>query len=157
MIVAGYAFPPALHYLVDEQVWARLHGDGTATVGITAMGIGLAGEIYMCRPKTVGSAVAQGKAVAVVELAKSIVSVKSPLTGDVVEINARLARQPELVHEDPYGAGWLARLRLSTAPGPDDADAAALVHGAAVAAAMWHHAWLHGMGPAQDAGPGDGA
>lgn len=136
----GLAFPQALHYLVEHQVWARLEDDRCATVGITALGIRLAGEIYMCRPKGVGQVVEQGRSLAVVELAKSIVSVKSPVSGTVVAVNARLESAPELVHTDPYGEGWLARVTLT-----DFArDRAALVHGeAAVREAMAHHAWLH--------------
>jgi glycine cleavage system H protein len=132
-------FPVDLYYMVQEQVWARLHGDGTACVGITALGIRLAGEIYMCRPKGVGSVLVQGRSMAVVELAKSIVSVKSPVSGEVVEVNERLLAAPELVHADPYGDGWLARVRLACF----DADRAALLHGEPVAAAMAHHARLH--------------
>ena len=139
MIVRGLDFPDALHFLVDHQVWARLQGDGTATVGITSMGIRAAGEIYMCRPKAVGSEVEQGRAVAVVELAKSIVSVKSPVRGTVVEVNVALEERPELVHRDPYGEGWLARLRLSDF----DTDRAALVQGDAVPAAMEAYARLN--------------
>ena len=110
-----------------------------ATVGITALGTRLAGEIYMCRPRALGSAVEQGRSIAVVELAKSIVSVKSPVSGTVVAVNQRLDTEPELVHLDPHGAGWLAQVALSRW----DADQGALVHGAAVAPAMTHHAWLH--------------
>ncbi len=132
-------FPPELHCLIEHQVWARLHDDGTATVGITALGIRLAGEIYMCRPKSVGSDIVQGRSVGVVELAKSVVSVKSPVTGVVVAVNPALEEQPELVHTDPYGAGWLARVQLTNWP----ADQAQLLHGDAVPAAMAHHAWLH--------------
>lgn len=135
----GLEFPDGLHYLVEHQVWARYGGDGTATVGITALGIRLAGEIYMCRPKAVGSEVAQGGSIAVVELAKSIVSVKSPVRGTVLAVNPALAQQPELVHTDPYGRGWLACVRLADF----EADCAALVHGNAVAAAMERHAWLN--------------
>lgn len=131
--------PEDLHYHVEHQVWARLGDGGLATVGITALGIQLAGEIYMCRPKTVGSAVEQGRSIAVVELAKSIVSVKSPLSGTVVAVNPRLSSQPELVHQDPYGEGWLAQLRVTDF----DAERRALLHGEAVAPAMQHHAWLH--------------
>ena len=129
-------FPPDLHHLVDHDVWARLHGDGTATVGITALGIRQSGEIYMCRPKAVGSRIGQGRAVAVVELAKAIVSVKSAVSGTVVEVNAALEDHPERVHRDPYGAGWIARLRL------DDwaADAARLLHGDAAAEVLARHA-----------------
>lgn len=137
--VHGCDFPEGLHYHADDQVWARLEDDGSATVGITALGIRLAGEIYMCRPKAVGSEVAQGRSVAVVELAKSIVSVRSPVSGTVTEVNQRLEAEPELVHLDPYGAGWIARIRLADFA----ADAPALVHGEAVAGAMERHAALH--------------
>jgi glycine cleavage system H protein len=130
--------PADLHYLVEHQVWARLQADGTAVVGITALGIRLSGEIYMCRPKAVGSVVEQGRSVAVVELAKSIVSVKSPLSGEVLAVNPALAKAPELVHTDPYGAGWLAVLR----PSALDSDLAVLLQGDAVAAAMRQHARL---------------
>ena len=138
--VNGLVFPQALHYLVEHQVWARLEEGGVATVGITSLGIQLAGEIYMCRPKGVGQVVEQGRSVAVVELAKSIVSVKSPVAGTVVAVNPRLADEPELVYRDPYGEGWLARVALA-----DFArDRQALVHGEeAVREAMTHHAWLN--------------
>ena len=139
MNVLDLSFPDDLHYLVEHQVWARLDGDGLATVGITSLGIRLAGEIYMCRPKMVGTQVDQGRSVGVVELAKSIVSVKSAVTGTVVAVNPQLAAKPELVHLDPYGEGWLAQLQMSDF----EADRAALVHGEAVRPAMQHHAWLN--------------
>jgi len=141
MNAAGLEFPDALHYLVAHQVWARPEGDGTATVGITALGIAEAGEIYMCRPKVVGTVVEQGRSIAVVELAKSIVSVKSPVRGTVVAVNAQLAQRPGLVHRDPYGEGWLARVRMSDF----DADRAALLHGDAVPAAMEDYARANGI------------
>jgi len=130
------AFPADLLYLVEHDVWARLHGDGTATVGITALGIKLSGEIYMCRVKPVGSEIEQGRAVAVVELAKAIVSVKSAVAGTVLAVNPLLEETPELVHRDPYGDGWLARLALRDI----DADLKRLVQGDAVADAMARHA-----------------
>ena len=133
------SFPADLYYLVEHDVWARLDADGLATVGITASGIKLSGEIYMCRPKPPGSPVQQGKGIAVVELAKSIVSVKSPASGTVVAANPRLADQPELVHADPYGEGWLARLQLNAW----QAEAAQLVHGAQVVPVMRHYARLN--------------
>ncbi|HOB65997.1 glycine cleavage system protein H [Ottowia sp.] len=138
MIAAAHPHPPELHYLIEHQVWARVHDDGTATVGITALGIRLSGEIYMCRPKSVGVEVEQGRAIAVVELAKSIVAVKSPVSGTVVAINPLLADRPEWVHEDPYGQGWIARVALRDLA----TDQALLVHGQAVAPAMAAHARL---------------
>jgi predicted peroxiredoxin len=80
--------------------------------------------------------VVQGSTVAVVELSKSIVAVKSPVTGTIVEVNPALEDRPDWVHRDPYGAGWIARLRL------DDfaTDQAQLLHGAAASEAMAEHA-----------------
>lgn len=149
MSAAELEFPGDLHYQVEDQVWARLEADGSVTVGITSLGIRLAGEIYMCRPKIVGTVVERSRSIAVVELAKSIVSVRSPVGGTVREVNPRLAAEPERVHLDPYGDGWLARLQ------PTDwaADAALLLHGEPVAAAMAHHAWLH----REELGPGGAA
>jgi glycine cleavage system H protein len=129
-------FPADLLYLVEHDVWARLEDDGTATVGITALGIKLSGEIYMCRVKPVGATIDQGRSVAVVELAKAIVSVKSAISGEVLEANPLLDDEPELVHRDPYGAGWLARL----APRDLAADRRLLAHGAEVIEAMTRHA-----------------
>lgn len=129
-------FPTDLHYLVEHDVWARPIGDGTATVGITALGIRLSGEIYMCRARPPGSVIEQGRAIAVVELAKAIVSVKCAVSGTVLVVNPRLEEAPELVHTDPYGEGWLARLKLRDF----NADATRLVSGDAVPKAMRVHA-----------------
>lgn len=133
------AIPGDLHYLIEHQVWTRLHEDGTATVGITQLGVRLSGEVYMCRAKRVGTALAQGDTVAVVELSKAIVAVKSPVSGTVVEVNEALDERPEWVHRDPYGAGWIARLKLTDFA----TDQVALLQGEAAASAMAHHAWLH--------------
>ncbi len=135
----GIDCPEDLHVLIEHQVWARLEEPGVARVGITALGMQLAGEIYMCRPKSVGSLLEQGGSMAVVELAKSIVSVKSPVTGTVLEVNSRLAAAPELVQQDPHGGGWLARVQLANFA----ADLPQLVQGEALPAAMQHHAWLN--------------
>ncbi len=139
MAIAPLHHPADLHYLMEHQVWARLHGDGTATVGVTELGIRLSGEIYMCRAKRLGTEIAQGGTLAVVELAKAIIAVKSPVAGTVVALNGALDERPELVHRDPYGEGWIARLRLADF----GADQPALLHGDAVAAAMARHAWDH--------------
>jgi len=133
------ALPADLHVLVDHQVWARVHDDGTATVGITPLGIALSGEVFMCRPKRVGSVVAQGGTIAVVELSKSIVAVKSPVSGTVLEVNPALDDRPDWVHREPCGAGWIARLRLTDLA----ADQARLLHGPALEAAMAEHARAH--------------
>ena len=131
--------PDDLHVLMEHQVWARPHDDGSATVGITQLGIQLSGEIYMARSKRVGTEMAQGDTMAVVELAKAIVAVKSPVSGSVVETNPALAERPELVHLDPYGEGWIARLQLSNWA----TDQQQLLHGEAALKALAEHARLH--------------
>lgn len=142
------SFPADLYYHIEHQVWLRLLPHTAdrgctgrlAEVGITALGIALSGDIYMCRPKRVGSLIQQGGSMAIVELAKSIVSVKSPASGCVVAINPVLEEKPEVVHRDPYGAGWLLQLELRHWPD----DSTCLLHQPdAVQAAMQHHAWLH--------------
>jgi len=136
MKIAGVEFPDGLLYLVEHDVWARLGDDTCATVGITALGAELSGEVYMCRAKPPGARIAQGGAVAVVELAKAIVSVRSPVSGTVVEVNPLLAQRPELVYADPYGDGWIVRLRLDDL----EADRARLVTGPAAADEITRHA-----------------
>jgi len=123
-------FPADLLYHVEHQVWARVDAPDLVTVGITALGVRVSGEIYMCRARPLGAVVEQGRSIGVVELAKSIVSVKAPLSGTVVEHNPALAQQPERVHLDPYGSGWVARLR----PSALEAERAALLPGDAGAA-----------------------
>lgn len=113
MNIANIHWPDTLWYLPEWDTWAQLHDDGTATVGITQLGIELSREFYMCRPKPLGTVVEQGRSIAVAELAKSVVSVKTPVSGEVIALNTALEDQPNLPFQDPYGQGWLARIRLS--------------------------------------------
>lgn len=134
-------FPADLLYLVEHQVWARVDAPDCVTMGITALGLRLAGEIYTCRPKAVGTVVEQGRACGVVELAKSIVSVRTPLSGTIIETNPQVIAEPQRVNQDPYGSGWLLRLRPSALA----QERAALAEGEAVAPAMAEHARLYRM------------
>ncbi|HET7773462.1 MAG TPA: glycine cleavage system protein H [Burkholderiaceae bacterium] len=148
MNLAGCSFPEHLWFHAGHQLWVALEPPGIARVGITAMGIRQSGEIYMCRVKNAGTELAQGQSLAVVELAKSIVSVKSPVSGVVIDRNPILEEQPERVHQDPYGEGWLARIQLTRW----DGDCAELVNGPAVEPAMREYAWLNRL---DEAGRGD--
>jgi glycine cleavage system H protein len=131
-----------LHVLVEHQVWARFDDPADpalATVGITRLGVEAAGgEIYMCRPKLVGTALEQGRGMAVVELAKAVVSVKAPLSGLVVAVNEALAERPERVHEDAEGAGWILRVRAAML----DGELERLATGAMLAVAQAEYARL---------------
>lgn len=143
---AAITLPEGLWLWPEDQTWAQPLPDGSVRVGITALGLRLSGDIYMCRPKPVGSEVEQGRSIGVVELAKSIVSVRAPLSGRVTRVNEALEDAPELVHRSPYERGWLVEL----APSDLAAEQARLAMGAeAIQAALAHWAWLNKL----DLGP----
>lgn len=108
--VRGCDFPDDRHYHADYNVWVQASGEGTVTLGATAYGAALAIEFFAFTPKAVGTAIEAGRAVGVLELSKTVVSVRSPVAGTVKEINAAAVARPALISEDPYGAGWLVRL-----------------------------------------------
>ena len=107
-------YPENFRY-TKEHEWVLVEGD-TGTVGITHHAQEELGDIvYVDLPK-VGSHVEQGKSLGSVESVKAVSDVYSPLSGEVVEINESLADAPEKLNEDPHGAAWLVKIRLS-APG----------------------------------------
>ena len=137
---AATTLPEGLWLWPEDQTWARPLPDGRVRIGITALGLQASGEVYMCRPKPVGSEVEQGRSIGVVELSKSIVSVKAPLSGLVLKVNEALEEEPELVHRSPYEQGWLVEL----APSNLAAEQARLAMDAeAIQAALAHWAWLN--------------
>lgn len=139
------SLPPNFWLWPEDQTWAEPLPGGNVRIGITGLGLQASGGVYMCRPKEVGSEVGQGRSIGVVELSKSIVAVKSPLSGTVVRVNEALEDRPELVHQSPYEAGWLVEL----APSHLDAEKHRLAIGeAAIREAMAHWAWLNQVGPA---------
>ena len=127
------SYPEDLKYSADHD-WARIDGD-TATFGITWFAQDQLGEVVFFDPPTVGDSTTAGESYAEVESVKAVSDVIAPLSGEIVEVNEGLADAPETVNDDPYGDGWLVRVKLSD---PDEAaklmDAAAyqeLVKGAA--------------------------
>lgn len=113
MDVKGFEFPDNVWVLPEWDTWCRQESEGIFTVGITSLGVELSGELYMCRPKSVGTELEQGKSVGVAELAKSVVSIKTPVSGVVLEVNSALEDRPNLPFKDPYGQGWLARIKVN--------------------------------------------
>lgn len=147
MKIRGYDFPDELWYLPEWDTWARLDADGCVTVGITSIGVHLSGEMYMCRPKSVGIDLEQGRSVAVAELAKSVVSVKSPVHGVVVQVNPLLEDKPDLPFRDPYGEGWLARVK----PTKWDDDCKVLKRGEAIRSDVEQRMYLYKVEERSDA------
>lgn len=117
--------PNDLKYNKSHE-WARNNGDGTLTLGITDHAQELLGDLVFVELPEVGQSVAAGGECAVVESVKAASDVYSPAAGEVIETNEALADSPELINEDPYGEGWILKLRMTDASEWDnllDADA----------------------------------
>jgi glycine cleavage system H protein len=130
--VRGCNLPEDLFYNVENNVWARREADGTITVGMTSYACSLAGEIVSYTPKKAGKSIESGKSLCTVESGKWVGPVKAPVAGEVVGINEAVQANPKSINADPYGSGWLVKLK----PSNWDADSGALVTGGAVAAAF---------------------
>jgi glycine cleavage system H protein len=111
--VADPSYPDDLLYH-PEHDWARLSGD-EATFGITWYAQDALGEVVFVDPPAVGTQVSKDSAYTEVESVKAVSDVISPLSGEVIEVNDALADKPETINEDPYGEGWLVRVKLSDA------------------------------------------
>ena len=110
-MAAAESYPEGLKYH-PEHDWAKLDGD-TATIGITWYAQDALGEIVHFEPPVEGSSVAKDESYGEVESVKAVSDLVSPLSGEVVEVNQAVADEPEKVNEDPYGEGWLIKVRLS--------------------------------------------
>lgn len=104
--------PSDLKY-IDTHQWVRVSADGTATVGITDYAQEQLGDVVYIGLPEVGDTVTGGEEAGVAESVKSASDVFSPVTGEVLAINESLEDEPEKVNEDPYGDGWLYRVRLA--------------------------------------------
>ncbi len=124
-VVNNCNLPEDLYYIVDKHVWARWDGE-LVTVGMTDVAQNMAKSIIAVTPKAAGKPVKKGRNVATVESGKWVGPVPAPVGGEIAEVNESLMTAPGLINSDPYGAGWVARLR----PDNWEADAADLVSGA---------------------------
>jgi glycine cleavage system H protein len=109
--LAEASYPSDLSYH-EEHDWARIEGE-TATFGITWYAQDQLGEVVFFDPPAVGKSLRKGDPYAEVESVKAVSDVISPLSGEIVEVNEALASAPEAINEDPYGAGWMVKVRLS--------------------------------------------
>lgn len=96
-----------------EHEWVIDNGNGTATIGITDHAQELLTDIVFVELPAVGKQVRQMEPVAVVESVKSVSDVYSPVSGEVTEVNQKLEQSPELINQDPYGKGWIAKLKMA--------------------------------------------
>ncbi len=115
--MADETYPDDLKYH-QEHDWARVEGE-EATFGITWYAQDALGEVVFYDPPEVGATVSANHAYAEVESVKAVSDVFAPLSGEVTEVNGDLAESPEKINQDPYGEGWLVKVRLSD---PDELD-----------------------------------
>lgn len=120
--MADASYPDELLYHAEHD-WARIDGDA-ATFGITWYAQDALGEVVFFEAPKVGATVAKDEPYAEIESVKAVSDVVAPLSGEVLEVNPALSDSPETVNEDPYGAGWLVKVKLSD-PGETDSLLAA--------------------------------
>jgi glycine cleavage system H protein len=123
-VPAPESYPAGLKYH-KEHDWARIDG-GEATLGITWFAQDALGELVHYEPPDEGSTISKDESYGEVESVKAVSDVVAPLSGEVLEVNSKVVDAPETVNDDPYGEGWLVRIRLTDAAEVDsllDADA----------------------------------
>ena len=116
--MADESYPDELRYH-PEHDWARIDGE-MATFGVTWYAQDALGEVVFYEPPEVGKEVKKDEAYAEVESVKAVSDVYAPLSGEVTEVNATLAENPEKINQDPYGDGWMVKVKLSD---PSEVDA----------------------------------
>ncbi len=109
--MADASYPDDLRYH-PEHDWARIEGE-EATFGITWYAQDALGEVVFFEAPTVGSSLAKDQSYAEVESVKAVSDVVAPLSGEVIAVNEALSDTPEAINEDPYGEGWLVKVKLS--------------------------------------------
>jgi glycine cleavage system H protein len=117
-VPADESYPDELKYH-PEHDWARIEG-GEATLGITWFAQDALGDLVHYEAPAVGSTVAKDQSYGEVESVKAVSDIVSPLSGEVLEVNEKTVDEPETVNDDPYGEGWLIRIRMSD---PAEVDA----------------------------------
>ncbi|MCK8492516.1 MULTISPECIES: glycine cleavage system protein GcvH [Spirosoma] len=107
-------FPAELSYTQDHE-WIRIEADGTAVIGITDFAQHELGDIVYVDVTTVGQTLAQGDVFGSVEAVKTVSDLFLPIEGEVLELNSAIEKSPELLNSDPYGEGWIIRLKPADA------------------------------------------
>ncbi len=109
--MADASYPDDLKYH-EEHDWARIEGDH-ATFGVTWYAQDALGEVVFFDPPQIGAAVSKDQTYAEVESVKAVSDVFAPLSGEIVEVNEALGDSPERINQDPYGEGWMIKVRMS--------------------------------------------
>ena len=126
--------PPELYYDLRNHVWVRPEAGGLYRLGITDPGQTLSGELLYCAHKPVGTLVGVGKALATIESGKSIWPVRCPIAGEIAELHTLVAQRPITINRDPYGEGWIVRVKAADGEAGLQGGLRQLVTGAEVGA-----------------------
>lgn len=105
------SIPANLHFTKDHE-WVRLEGD-IAVIGITDYAQGELGDIVYVEIETIGETLSNEEVFGTVEAVKTVSDLFMPLSGEVLELNSRLETEPELVNKDPYGEGWMVKIKVT--------------------------------------------
>ena len=122
-----YHFPPELYYESQTRLWVRVEGE-IATIGLTALALETFGDIAYISTIQAGKPVERGQAIGSIEAAKMVDDLVAPISGEIMAFNEEVLRNPGLINADPYGGGWLVRVR----PSAWERESAALIHGPAL-------------------------
>jgi len=123
-VAAAESYPDDLKYHAEHD-WARL-GGGEAVMGVTWFAQDALGELVHYEPPEQGATIRKDESYGEVESVKAVSDLIAPLSGEILEVNQRVVDEPEVVNDDPYGEGWLVRIRLNDRAEVDsllDADA----------------------------------
>lgn len=96
----------------ESHEWVQEAGDGTATIGISAHAQELLGDVVYVELPKVGTKVNMGGTIGVVESVKAASDIYSPVAGEIIEINTQLEAEPNLINQDPYGQGWIFKIKI---------------------------------------------
>lgn len=122
-----YHFPPELYYESQTHLWVLVEGE-IATVGLSVLALETFGDIVYVSTIKAGKTVERGQVIGSIEAAKMVDDLVIPISGEIIAFNEDVQRNPALINADPYGGGWLVRLK----PSAWERDAASLVHGPAL-------------------------
>lgn len=106
-------FPPNLKYTKDHE-WISVEGD-TGTIGITEYAQGELGDVVFVELPAVGTKISQGKTFGTIEAVKAVSDLYVPLSGEVTDVNKKVQETPEVVNKDPYGDGWMIKVKIANA------------------------------------------
>lgn len=112
MEAKGCKFPDELYYDVESMMWVKFEDEDIIRTGLTDVGQFIAGSLLYVRPRKVGFKLERGKRIAIIESGKYVGPIKAPLSGELIEVNEEVTANARLVNDDPYGKGWICKIRV---------------------------------------------